>query len=71
MLKDIRRNVLRIGMTENEIIETLGDSDSDEYFRGYDFVYWIGPDSSYIDSEWLVLKLDEDGKLHLTDIVTD
>lgn len=71
MLRDVRRNVLTPGTSLNEIVRTLGNSDTEDYFRGYDLVYWIGPDSSYIDSEWLVITLDEDNKLVETAILTD
>jgi uncharacterized protein YpmB len=71
MLKNIQSRLLQPGMTQMEIIETLGSSDTDEYFREHDLVYWIGPDSSYIDSEWLVIDFGEEGKLVSTAVVTD
>ncbi len=71
MLRDIRRTVLRPDISREEIIQQLGDSDTDEYFRGYGLVYWVGPDSSYIDSEWLVITLDEDGKFVQSAIMSD
>lgn len=71
MLRSIQRTILRPGISMEDITQTLGVSDTDEYFRGYGLVYWIGPDSSYIDSEWLVITLDEDGKFVQSAIVTD
>lgn len=71
MLRDVRRTVLRPGISREVVIQALGDSDTDEYFRGYGLVYWIGPDSSYIDSEWLVITLDENGKVVESTIMTD
>jgi hypothetical protein len=33
-----------------------------EYFREYDYVYWLGPERGFvsIDSEWLVVRCGGD-----------
>lgn len=71
MLRSIQNEVLQVGTTHAAIVDALGESDTDEYFQDYDFVYWISPDSSLSDSEWLVIELDENGKLVNTAILTD
>ena len=71
MLEDIQSRLVQPGMARTEIITALGNSDTDEYFREHDLVYWIGPDPSYIDSEWLVIDFDEEDKLVSTAVVID
>ena len=55
------------GMTRNQIIELLGEPPETEYFSDWDLVYWLGPERSAVsvDSEWLVLRFNEDS------VVTD
>jgi hypothetical protein len=50
-----------VGKTRAEIVALLGEPDRTPYFRGYDMVYYLGPERSAmpIDSEWLVLKLKD------------
>ena len=50
------------GMSKERIIELLGEPPETEYFREYDFVYWLGPERGFIriDSEWLVIKFEND-----------
>jgi len=51
------------GKTREEVTELLGQPSHEGYFRSYDLVYWLGPERSWIsiDSEWLVIKLDDTG----------
>jgi len=53
------------GMTRDEAIGVLGEPDRTPYFREWDMVYWLGPERGFmsIDSEWLVLRLDRDGRV--------
>jgi len=53
------------GKNQEEVIELLGKPSDSGYFRSYDLVYWLGPERSWIsiDSEWLVIKLDDAGKV--------
>ena len=53
------------GKTREEVTELLGEPSHDGYFRSYDLVYWLGPERSWIsiDSEWLVIKLDDKGRV--------
>ena len=61
------------GMTSKEVTELLGPTDKTDYFSSWDFVYWLGPERGFlsIDSEWLVLKLDPEGKVREYKIETD
>ena len=60
-------------MRWSEIISVLGTAPPTDYFREYDFVYWLGPERGLfgIDSEWLVLKYGADGRVTEYRIVTD
>jgi hypothetical protein len=51
----------------------LGEPSDEGYFREWDFVYWLGPERSYmgIDSEWLVVRLGRDGRVTEYRIVRD
>lgn len=61
-----------VGMTQAKIDELLGKPPQTEYFKDYDYVYWLGPERSAfgIDSEWLCIKF-EDGVVLRADILTD
>lgn len=50
------------GMTQDQVVNLLGDPDNTSYFREYDMVYRLGNERGFIsiDSEWLVLKYDSD-----------
>jgi hypothetical protein len=58
-----RRTLL--GKTRAEVVELLGEPPPTEYFADWDMVYWLGPERGFIsiDSEWLVLRLAEDGRV--------
>jgi len=47
-----------VGMNKAEIDSLLGPPIKTEYFKEYDYVYWLGPERDYdkVDSEWLVFK---------------
>jgi hypothetical protein len=68
----LTRHSLR-GMSRDSVERLLGPRDSTAYFRDWDLVYWLGPErgSIRIDSEWLVLKLDADGRVSDCRIVRD
>jgi hypothetical protein len=75
MLKDLVTNVLP-GKTKDEIIELLGPSLETGYFRCIekDFIYYMGPERDHwinIDSEWLLIWLNEKGKFKKYQIVND
>jgi hypothetical protein len=50
-------------MAKEEVIELLGDPSNEAYLSSSDLVYWVGPERSWIsiDSECLVIKLDDTG----------
>ena len=56
----VARHVLR-GMTSSQVTDMLGKPPATDYFREWDLVYWLGPERGFlsIDSEWLVVKLDQ------------
>jgi len=60
----LRRNEL-IGMNREEVVALLGERDNVGYFPEYEFVYFLGPQRSFIrlDSEWLVMNLDAEGNV--------
>ena len=62
-----------IGNSRQEILELLGEPEHTGYFKEYDMVYWLGPERSFIsiDSESLVLKLDQAGRVSEYCILTD
>jgi hypothetical protein len=55
------------------VIELLGPPEPQNGFAGYDMVYVLGPERSFIniDYEWLVIKLDGAGYVSEAAIVTD
>ena len=61
------------GITRTEIVSLLGPSDDTNYFNEWDFVYWLGPERSFIslDSEWLVIKIGPTGRVVDYRIVSD
>lgn len=58
MVSDLLSKHQLIGMTKAEIDELLGVPPQTNYFKDYDYVYWLGPERSAvgIDSEWLGIK---------------
>jgi hypothetical protein len=75
MLADVVRNVLP-GRTRVELEEILGPSLNTSYFKGKgrDLIYMLGPQrDSYItiDSEWLLIWLDKDGRFERYTIAND
>jgi hypothetical protein len=65
MAQDLINNRKLNGQTRAEVIELLGEPDSErEYEGGHQLNYWLGPDSGYgIDSEWLMIELDDAGRV--------
>jgi hypothetical protein len=75
MLKDVVENVLP-GKTKQEIVSALGPSLKTNYFSSLDkdLIYCLGPERDgffNIDSEWLLIWLDKDGKFERYMIVND
>lgn len=74
MVKDLVENHLP-GKSKDQIEKILGQSQDVGYFfqTGRDLIYRLGPEKSYmaIDSEWLLIWLDEDGNYERSDFATD
>jgi hypothetical protein len=75
MLGDVVESVLP-GRSRAELEKILGPSLETAYFRssGRDLIYVLGPQrDSYlaIDSEWLLIWLDKDGRFRRYAIATD
>lgn len=64
MADDLIASQSLLNKTKDEVIVLLGKPENG-YFKAYDLVYWLGPERSWlsIDSEWLVIKLDEKGQV--------
>jgi len=59
------------GLTRAEIFSLLSEPPKTDYFKEYDLVYYLGPERSSIsiDSEWLVVKFGQDGRVAKAAIV--
>ena len=52
------------GMTRSEVIRLLGEPTPTDKWDEWDMIYVLGPtDYMPIDHEWLVIKLDERGRV--------
>ena len=75
MLKDLVENVLP-GKTGDEIENLLGKSLETSYFTSIekDFIYYMGPERDHymnVDSEWLLVWLDESGRFKKYKLMND
>jgi hypothetical protein len=72
MVDDLLRKHPLVGMSKAQVDDLLGVPPPTDYFRDYDYVYWLGPERGAfsIDSEWLVLKL-ANGSVVRAELVTD
>lgn len=59
--------------TQAEVIALLGNPDDSPGFVEYDLVYVVGPERSFIsiDYEWLLLTLDDQGRVETARLMTD
>ena len=73
MVDDLLRHYNFRGVTREQVTAVVGEPDKTEYFRDWDFVYWLGPERGpmSIDSEWLVFRLDGQKKVTDYKIVRD
>jgi outer membrane protein assembly factor BamE (lipoprotein component of BamABCDE complex) len=62
-----------IGMSRADVLSMLGEPTATSHFRRYDLVYWLGDERGWmsVDSEWLVMKLDEGGRASSAEIARD
>jgi hypothetical protein len=61
------------GLEKDSVVSLLGVPEETEKFKDWDFVYWLGPERGFmgIDSEWLVVKFDDQGKVKEYRLVAD
>jgi hypothetical protein len=73
MVDDLLRRYNFRGMTREQATAIIGEPDKTDYFKNWDMVYWLGPERGWIsiDSEWLVLRIDNQNKISDYRIVTD
>lgn len=73
MVDDLLESNRLSGATRQQVEQLLGPPDATEYFKDWSMVYWLGPERGTfrIDSEWLVLRLDEKGVVRELRSVTD
>ena len=73
MIDDLVASRRLDGLQRGDVTALLGPADQTEYFKGWDLVYWLGPERGWIriDSEWLVLRLDGSGRVAEYRIVRD
>jgi hypothetical protein len=73
MAEDLLRRGLLLGLSRDSVEGLLGPVNSTEHFRDWDFVYWLGPERSWIsiDSEWLIIRLDANGRVAKAELTTD
>ncbi|MFZ4682023.1 MAG: hypothetical protein ACOYMS_05950 [Terrimicrobiaceae bacterium] len=73
MVDDLLSKYKFKGMSRKQIDDLLGPSAPTDKYSDWDLVYWLGPERGRIriDSEWLVFRFDDDGKVtkfeHLRD----
>jgi hypothetical protein len=72
MVDDLLRTHKLVGLSRAQLEDLLGVPPATEYFREYDYVYWLGPERGLfsIDSEWLVVKCGQ-GVVVSASVVTD
>jgi outer membrane protein assembly factor BamE (lipoprotein component of BamABCDE complex) len=73
MADEIVARKMLSGKTRAQVVEMLGEPPETQYFRAWDMVYRLGNERGFIsiDSEWLVVKLDAQGKVSEYRIVRD
>jgi hypothetical protein len=73
MVDDLLRRYDMHGWTRAEVVGLIGEPPKTDYFSEYDLVYWLGPERGLlsIDSEWLVFRLDTQGRVSEYRLVTD
>jgi hypothetical protein len=72
MVDDLLRRHRLVGMSCAQLEDLLGVPPPSDFFRDYDYVYWLGPERGAfsIDSEWLVVRCGQAG-VASAEVVTD
>lgn len=73
MVDDLLESHPLVGLSRTEVEALLGPADKTPYFRNFDLVYMLGPERGFIaiDSEWLLIQLDPDGRVSQAILGTD
>ena len=73
MIDDLMRQNLLDGKSREEVVGVLGPPDRTAKFRDWDLVYDLGPERSFIriDSEWLLLRMDTNGRVTAARVTHD
>jgi outer membrane protein assembly factor BamE (lipoprotein component of BamABCDE complex) len=73
MVDDLLAHTQFRGKTRADVVALLGEPRPTSYFKDYDLVYWLGPERGLmsVDSEWLVMRLDRNGRVAEQKLVTD
>jgi hypothetical protein len=59
MVDDLLERHVLTGKRRSEVVSLLGEPDTTGYFKEFDMVYYLGPQRVGLDSEWLVLRTDD------------
>jgi hypothetical protein len=71
MVSDLLSRYTLQGMSRDEIENLLGKPPKTDYFKDYDYVYWLGPEKGMgVDSEWLGIQFNN-GVVITADILRD
>ncbi len=74
IVDDLISNYKLMGMSKTEVMKLLREPTEEAYFKEENnIVYYLGNERGFIsiDSEWLVLHFDEQGKVNKYQILTD
>ena len=73
MIEDLSKQNDFDKMTKLEVLSLLGEPTETNYFHNYDCVYWLGRERGFlgIDSEWLVFRFDDTGRVTDWAVLTD
>ncbi len=65
MVDDLLKTHPLVGLTRAEVESLIGPADDTEYFSNFDMVYFLGPERHpfAVDSEWLLISLDSNGRV--------
>jgi hypothetical protein len=73
MADDLLGRHLLDNATRAQVEDLLGPADKTSYSRQWDFVYKLGPERGFIaiDYEWLVIRIDQSGRVAEYRVVRD
>jgi SmpA / OmlA family len=73
MVDDLLAHSLKVGMPMNEVRWLIGPPDRNPYYAPGDWTYRLGDERGMIsvDSEWLAVDFDEQGRVRKVELCTD